>query len=104
MLGYIFPNNLLPLLLLKSIPDDDNWKTLKTAVMGSVPDRQKLNLSTVETKLAAHAANLQKTQETTNSPETQSTGAESTLKVSKNDKQKLFCKLHGMCAHTTKDF
>jgi len=103
MLGYIFPNNLLPLLLLKSIPDDDNWKTLKTAVMGSVPDRQKLNLSTVETKLAAHAANLQKTQETTNSPETQSTGAESTLKVSKNDKQKLFCKLHSTCAHTTKD-
>jgi len=63
-LGYPFPEDLLPLLLLKSILDNEDWRTLKTAITGSVPNGKKLTLSTVETKLAAHATNIQKSSDT----------------------------------------
>jgi hypothetical protein len=64
----------------------------------------KLKLETVESKLTAHAADLEKANESTNPPEVTATSVESALKVSKAKKTKFFCKLHGNnLSHNTPD-
>jgi hypothetical protein len=77
---------------------------LKTAITRPVADGLKLKLETVESKLAAHAANLEKANESANPPEVTATSVESTLKVSKVKKTKFFCKLHrNNLLHNTPD-
>jgi gag-polypeptide of LTR copia-type len=93
-LGYTLHDDLLPLLLLKSVPDDENWRTLKTAITGSVVDGSKLKLETVESRLESHATELQRIHEATNLPDTPSANVESALKASKLSKRKFYCKLH----------
>jgi hypothetical protein len=93
-LGYQFHEDLLLLLLLKSVPDNENWRTLKTAITGSVTDGSKLKVEEVESKLAAHAASLQRTNESA-SQESGGASVESALKVSKTKRKSFFCKLHG---------